>query len=146
MPIELVNEANRLGLPVLFCSFNSELKGLYTGGQEPAVIINDSIRTDIPLLRCVLAEEIGHHYTSVGFGFPSPYRINQTHLEIIRGENSAWRWAATRLIPTKKLIQSVRKGITDPWDLADHFRVVEPMIHFRLEIYKRRDIYDHTCV
>lgn len=140
MPFELINEANRLGVPVHFCSFNSGLKGFYTGGKNPAIIISESIRTNIPLVRCVIAEEIGHHYTSVGFGFPKPYKITQNHLGIIRGENSAWRWACDRLIPADKLLQAVRRGIVSIWDLAEHFRVVEEMVYYRLKVYEQMSL------
>ncbi|PTM58338.1 ImmA/IrrE family metallo-endopeptidase [Desmospora activa] len=140
MPFELIKEAKRLGVPVHFCPFNSELKGFYTGGRFPAICVNESIRTNVPLVRCVIAEEIGHYYTSVGFGFPRPYKIFQNQLEIIRGEDRAWRWACDRLLPVDKLQRAVRRGIYTPWDLAEHFRVVEEMVHFRLKVYKIKHV------
>ena len=59
----LENEAYKDGIDVISCDFDSSrIKGLYCNGT---IGINNSIYTTTEK-SCVLAEELGHHYTSIG--------------------------------------------------------------------------------
>lgn len=59
----LEDEASKAGIDVIDCKFNSDnIKGLYC---NETIGINTRIDTTTEKA-CVLAEELGHHYTSVG--------------------------------------------------------------------------------
>ena len=87
-----------------------------------------------PHFRCVLAEELGHHYTTVGSCLPRTYFHYRDRVEVSRAEYRALRWAAQWLMPLDKLAQALKRGIVEIWDLADYFYVTEDMAKFRLNL------------
>lgn len=54
---------------VEFYNFISPMKGIYIyeEGMPPIIGLDNSLRHDLVMLRCILAEELGHHFTSIGY-------------------------------------------------------------------------------
>ena len=109
------------------------LLGLYVRDSRGAAIILDSGLPANPRLeRCILAEELGHHFTvpvsSVFVALPSSTR-RTAHL---RDEARAVRWACDYLMPAREFLDATRRGISSIEDLADHFYVTKWMVHARL--------------
>ncbi|MGI5892483.1 MAG: ImmA/IrrE family metallo-endopeptidase [Bacillota bacterium] len=77
-----------------------------------------------------LAHEMGHCITGSFYNIYSKFDIRQKH------ENRADRWAIKRLVPLEQLIEAVKTGITETWDLAEYFEVTEQFITKAIEYYK----------
>ncbi len=71
-----------------------------------------------------LAHEIGHCMTGA---FYRPYSPLETRS---RCEYKANMWMIERLIPKKDMQQAFEKGITEVWELAEHFDVPEETVRF----------------
>lgn len=107
--------------------------GLYVRDERgPAIILDTSLPANPRLERCVMAEELGHHFTvpttSVFAAFPSA-TLRTSHL---RDEARALRWACDQLMPVDQFLQALREGVTSVEDLADYFFVTPWMVHQRL--------------
>lgn len=59
----------------------------------------------------MLAEELGHHFTSAGFGIPKQFYNYSERLVITGIEYKALRWAANYLIPENDLLDALRDCI-----------------------------------
>ena len=66
-----------------------------------------------------LAHELGHCETGSFYNIHAPCDVRQKH------ENRADKWAIKELIPEDELNKAVSHGITEIWDLAEHFGVTE---------------------
>ncbi|MBQ4561448.1 MAG: ImmA/IrrE family metallo-endopeptidase [Clostridia bacterium] len=71
-----------------------------------------------------LAHEIGHCMTGA---FYHPYSPLETRS---RCEYKANMWMIEMLIPKKDLLQAFENGITEVWELAEHFDVPEDTVRF----------------
>ena len=80
--------------------------------------------------RTHLAHELGHCMTGA---FYAPYEPRD-----LRGrrEYQADRWAVHTLIPWQNLCKALKNGITERWELAEHFCVTEEMIDRAWFIYQ----------
>lgn len=74
----------------------------------------------------VLAEELGHHFTSAG------NNINPTNyfdkLTIAKCENKALRWACNFLVPIDELIVALKKNLSNIHELSDELSVSEDIL------------------
>lgn len=84
------------------------------------------------LFRCVLAEELGHHYTSTGNSQPVKCSSYRQKMNISRSEYQARKWAALELIPLNMIKKALAAGITEVWELAEEFGVTEDVARFRM--------------
>ncbi|MCD8322375.1 MAG: hypothetical protein LUC89_05765 [Oscillospiraceae bacterium] len=60
----------------------------------------------------------------------SSYDLRQRH------ENRADKWAIKKLIPKDELEEIVAEGVTEPWELAEHFGVTEDFIRKAVRWYQ----------
>lgn len=136
MSLDLFELADDEGITIDFIEFSPPINGLYyaTDGLGPAIGIAKRIEHNQTLLRCVLAEELGHHFTSVGNHLPKECYNYADRLMINKIEYKAMKWAAMYLIPLDKLLNCIQDGIVSTWELADHFTVTEEMVLFRLKL------------
>lgn len=102
-------------------------KGLYADG----VI---SINKHLPHAEktCILAEELGHHFTSYGD------ILDQKKYENEKQELRARAWAAEMLLPLDKFISAFEYGCRDRFELAAFLEVTEEFISESVEYYKRK--------
>lgn len=137
MLMDLFSLAEDEGIIIEWWDFKPPLEAIYWAANDMPPIIglaNSLMYAPKAYFRCVFAEELGHHFTSVG------YRISRTHLryrdriEISRTEYRALRWAAQWLMPLDKLVQTLKQGIVRVCELADYFDVTEDMVIFRLSL------------
>ncbi len=135
--MELFQLAEREGIIIEWWDFEPPLEAVYWATPElPPVIGLANSLASVPraYFRCVLAEELGHHFTTVGSRVPRTYFHYRDRLEISRAEYRALKWAAKWLVPKDKLMQIYKKGIVEVWELAEHFNVTEQMVVFRLQL------------
>ena len=101
---ELQEEACKDGIDVIDYPFeNKRIKGLYCDGT---VAIRDNIDTTAEKA-CVLAEELGHHYTSVGNIIDMEYTGNR------KQERQARLWGYNRSIGLLGLFRAYEHGCKD---------------------------------
>lgn len=110
------------------------LGGLYVEipGLGPVINILNSIKNNKKEFTEVLAEEIGHYFTSIG---DSISKVNSytDKLNILRCENKANKWACEFLIREDELIDALNKNINCIHDLAEYLDVDVEILLKRLE-------------
>ncbi|MGE5585799.1 MAG: ImmA/IrrE family metallo-endopeptidase [Bacillota bacterium] len=134
MPYSLISLAYEEGIKVEYWDFEPPLEGVYwrKPGLPPVIGISRRLFDNRRHFRSVLAEELGHHFTTVGCYVPEVWLHYADRLNAGRAEYRAARWAAAYLIPADKLCETLSRGTTDVWELADRFEVDEPLVRLRL--------------
>lgn len=104
-------------------------KGLYC---DNVVWINRKMSTAEKL--SIVAEEIVHYKTSSG------NILDQDSIANIKQELQARRWAYEKVLPLDLVMQAIMSGLTEVYDLAEHFDVTEIFMRECLKHYKLLDI------
>lgn len=104
-------------------------KGLYC---DNVVWINRKMSTAEKL--SIVAEEIGHYKTSSG------NILEQDSIANIKQELQARRWAYEKVLPLDLVVQAITNGLTEVYDLAEHFDVTELFMRECLKHYRLLDI------
>lgn len=81
---------------------------------------------------CVLAEELGHHHTTVG------NILDQTDVSNCKQERLARLWAYNRQIGLSGIIQGYRAHCRSRYDLAEYLEVSEDFLQEALECYREK--------
>lgn len=82
-----------------------------------------------------LAHELGHCLYGGFYSSTTPLYTREKH------EYKANVWAVKFLVPWDELREAVHNGITEPWELAEHFSVTETFMNLALEYYLERKEY-----
>lgn len=101
-----------------------------------------AIRKDIPTLKeksCILAEELGHYYTSHGD------IIDQSAINNCRQEHRARLWAYNKQIGLIGIIRAYEHGCNSLYDMADYLDVTEDFLHDAI-IYYRGKYGEYTIL
>lgn len=124
---KLQDEACKDGIEVVDYPFESErIKGLYCDGT---IAIRDNIATTTEKA-CVLAEELGHHYTSVGNIIDMDSSSNR------KQERQARLWAYNKQIGLKGLVRAYEYGCTASHEIAEYLDVTEEALQECIEFYR----------
>ncbi len=114
------------------------LLGLYVcePGIPPTILLSLLLRDNARLRRCVMAEEVGHHETSVGDTVVRECVTYQDILNIRRVEVRARRWAVVHLIPEDELrtLMTSRAAVTYD-EAAARFEVVPAFMRLRMDMF-----------
>lgn len=129
----LQNEATLLNIEVEERMLKSRIKGLY---GESVIWINKGIKTQREKA-CVLAEELGHHHTTVGD------IIDQSKIANVKQEKLARNWAYKKLTPPGVFVQAYKEGCRTKYEIAEHLNVTEEFLEDSLKYYRAK--YG-TCV
>lgn len=103
------------------------LKGFYLDGS--IAIEKDLTSTE---KACVLAEELGHHYTTVGD------ILDQSIAENRKQEHRARVWAYRNAIDLTDIISAYKHGCRNRYELAEHLGITETFLTGAIEDYKAR--------
>lgn len=125
---ELLIEAEKQGIEILESDRIGKLKGLYI---DNIIVINPKIETSSEKL-CILAEEIGHHYKTIG------NILDQTDINNRKQEMLARRWAYEKLVSLNRLINGYKYGCQNRYELAEYLNVTEKFLEEALEYYKQK--------
>lgn len=125
----LEDQACKDGIEVINRTFDSNrIKGLYCDGT---VALNNNIDT-FREKACILAEELGHHYTSVG---------NILDLSIAQNrkqERQARLWAYNKQIGLRGLIRAYEHGCKNRHETADFLEVTEEFLEGAICEYREK--------
>ncbi|HHU63975.1 MAG TPA: ImmA/IrrE family metallo-endopeptidase [Clostridiales bacterium] len=115
---KLLCQATKEEIEVIDLPLQGKTKGLYCDG---VIALNKNISTTSEKT-CILAEELGHYYTSYG------NIINSTNINNRKQEIKAKRWAIKRLVSLKKLIKAYEAGCRNMYEMAEYIGVTEKFL------------------
>lgn len=81
---------------------------------------------------CVLAEELGHHHTSVG------NILDMTDIGNRKQERQARMWGYDKLIGLRRLIEAYEHGCHDRYELAEYLEVTDEYLQDCIECYREK--------
>ena len=123
----LEDEACRDGMEIVNCRFNSpRIKGLYC---DKTIGLNLDINTSAEKT-CVLAEELGHHHTSVGD------ILDMTDVSNRKQERQARLWGYNKLIGLTGIINAYEAGCQDRFEVAEYLGVTDEYLCDCLDTYR----------
>lgn len=105
----------------------SGLKGLYVNGR---IAINAKMSDTEKA--CVLAEELGHHYTSYG------NILDQSDTSNRKQELRARAWAYNKQIGLLGLIRAYEHGCRNRFEIAEYLEVTEEVLEECLIFYRNK--------
>ena len=93
-----------------------------------------AIREDmtIPEKTCALAEELGHHYTSVG------NILDMTSFANRKQERQARLWAYNKQIGLIGLVRAFEHGCQNRFEIAEYLEVTEEFLEECIECYRNK--------
>lgn len=124
----LLQEANDNNIEIIEFTFESDCKGMYVD-KTIAMSVKLNTRKE---KKCVLAEELGHHYTTIG---------NITDLKNVcnrKQELIARKWSYEKLMPLESLIKASFEGCSNLYELAEYLDVTEAFLKDALEYYQNK--------
>ena len=121
----LYNHADMENVQVIEYKFSNIIKGLYCDGT---IAINNKLNEVEKT--CILAEELGHHHTTVG------NIIDTSKFNNMKQEKAARKWAVNRLITIEDLIKASRSGCEYISDVADYLGVTDKFLLEAIEVFK----------
>ncbi|ASB87675.1 ImmA/IrrE family metallo-endopeptidase [Bacillus sonorensis] len=124
----LLSEATHLGIDTYEKQMPHRLKGLYS---KNVILINKNMETSYEKT-CILAEELGHYYTSSGD------IVDQDTIEKRRQEKIARTWAYEKLVPLSKIVQAHKEAIKNRYELAQYIEITEEFLDDAIKRYKEK--------
>lgn len=106
--------------------FKGNLHGLYVDGN---IALSDKLHTTTQK-SCVLAEELGHHYTSSG------HILDTSKAENARQERRARIWAYNSQMGFKGLIRAFEHGCQTQFEVAEFLEVTVAFLTEAVECYR----------
>ena len=126
---ELLNEAVDDGISVdEDFPFSGNTSGLYIDGN---IALSSKLDTSIEKA-CVLAEELGHHHTSVG------NIIDMTSVANRKQERQARFWAYNKQIGLIGLVRAFEHGCQNRFEIAEYLEVTEEFLEECIECYRNK--------
>lgn len=118
------------GIDVTDRKFGSErIKGLYCDGN---IVLNTNALKTTTEKTCVLAEELGHHYTTIG------NILDQQKVVNAKQELHARTWAYNECVGLIGIVKSFEAGCKSLYEMADYLEVTEDFLKDALESYRRK--------
>jgi len=111
-------------LPLTKCMSMQLDKDEYYIGIDPVYITSSADE------RVKLAHDVGHCVTGSFYNKYSPLDLRGKH------EYRADSWAIKKLIPLDELMNVIKHGCENVWELAEYFNVTEDFIHKTLTYYE----------
>lgn len=132
---QLQSEACEDGIEVIDYEFTSKrIKGLCCSGT---IAIRKDIETTTEKA-CILAEELGHHHTSVGD------ILDMSDVRNRKQERQARFWAYNKQIGLYGLVRAFERGCSTSHEIADYLEVTEEFLLDAIECY--RDKYGASVI
>lgn len=124
---ELQLQNDTLNIQEMCLSDVDGLKGFYVNGN--IAIERDMTSTE---KACVLAEELGHHYTTVG------NILDQSKAENRKQERRARLWAYQKAFDLIDLVSAYKHGCRNRYEIAEYLEVTESFLQEALDTYKEK--------
>lgn len=125
---DLLQEAEDNDIEVIEFIFKSDIKGLYS---DNCIAINKKIKTETEK-KCILCEELEHHYTTTG------NIIDLKPIQNRKQELIARKWSYEKLVPLKSIIKASYACCTNLYELAEYLDVTEEFLKEALNYYQSK--------
>lgn len=125
---DLLIKIEKEGIEYFENNYIGKMKGLYL---DNTITINTNLDTKVEK-RCVLAEELGHHYTSYG------NILDQSKVENKKQERRARAWAYDRLIGVIGLVNAYKHGCRNRYEVAEYLNVSERFLEDAINYYREK--------
>ena len=126
---ELQEKAFLDNVDIVELPFESDrIKGLYC---DSVIALNSNLSTSAEKA-CVLAEELGHHYTSSGDILDLSVVTNR------KQERRARLWAYNHIIGLRRLISAFEHGCHNRHEIASYLDVTEDFLTEALDCYREK--------
>ena len=106
----------------------SRLDGLYIDGN---IALSKNLKTSAER-SAVLAEELGHHYTTIG------NIIDQANPDNRKQERRARLWAYDKLIGLHGIIEAFEHGCRNRYEIAEYLDVTESFLLDTIAVYREK--------
>ncbi len=128
----LAEKAHQSNVTLLTHSLPPCIRGYYyaDSGMD-TITINRCLSTSCERC-CVLAEELGHHFTTPVDLFTASKTVQDKY------ERRARVWAADEVVPLHSLVDAWLAGVRTSWELADYLSVTEPFLCQALDYLRER--------
>ncbi|ENK0839158.1 ImmA/IrrE family metallo-endopeptidase [Clostridium botulinum] len=125
---KLLYEAESQGVEVIEMKFKGKCKGLY---GDNVIALNKNIET-LKEKRCILAEELGHHYTSSG------NILDNSNISNLKQEKRARNWGYEKLVGIIDIINAFNAGTKNRYEMAEYLEVTEDFLESSIQHYKEK--------
>lgn len=135
---QLFSVAETENIIIEHIKLNENIQGAYSSYEAmQLILINSAIVPGSSLYRSVLAEELGHHFTSVG-----NYAVSTYSGQLFTGkeENRALTWAADFMLDTVRFLQKA-VSFQSKNELLDYFKVEPFILDRKLAIMEHQKNY-----
>ena len=135
MSDDLLSLAHAEGIICRYVRLPAPFLGLYDARPEepPLILLHENLENNRRLLRCIFAEELGHHFTSSG-NLLAFARSDKIYVTLKQEKNAIW-WAVQHLVPISALTSAIQKGLILTNELAEHFNVTERFMGTSIRLY-----------
>ncbi len=135
---QLENEAYNEGLEIIDYEFSSRIKGIYSRPHSTIAINKKCTPRE---KKCVIVEELGHHYTSHGD------ILDQASLNNRKQERTARAWGYDKILKSENIIKTAIKEHSSYYDLALALDVTPEYLIEALKYYQnKKDIVDEVTI
>ena len=128
--LELYEIAEELGVEV----YTGNIPNCVSFSIPGYIALDYNLMENGSLERSAAAHELGHCARDAFYTKNDPFYIRK------RCENKADKWAIKKLIPKNELMEAVRHGITEPWELAECFNVTEQLMRKAIWYYQNGNL------
>ena len=122
----LLLEAEKSGVNVIEIDIGTTKK--YGRYFNNLIVINSNMNSSEKY--CVLSEELGHHYKTIGD------ISDQASMENRKQEVLARRWGYEKLVGIVDLVNALKHGCINKYEIADYLNITEEFLLEVLEYYK----------
>ena len=124
---KLLNYAAKQKVQTYELEMSKRFKGIY---EDNVILINKDLSSIEKA--CVLAEELGHYYTTHG------NILDQSKTENRKQEQRARNWACSRMVTLDKFIDAYKNDVSNIHEFAELVCVTEEFMQEALDYYRRR--------
>jgi hypothetical protein len=139
----LFNLAEQENIAITYDNIAKRFKtlGLYDNdGASRQIILHAGLKDCPRLHKCILSEELGHHFTSVGVSFYKAANCQFWKLNHIKTELRALKWSSFHLIPDERLLHAIHaERLREIEEFEEYFEVTPELLLFRLRYVKKPD-------
>jgi hypothetical protein len=132
----LLDEARLYRIEVKNATLPKRIKGLYFSDNNlpPVIALNKQCIEGMSEELCIMAEEIGHHFTSAGDLLSNS--IDKAI--IVKQEQIARKWAVKRIASLTDIINAYENGAQSLYEMAEYMDITEDFLCRAIELYRRK--------
>lgn len=132
----LQEEALQHDIEVKYASLPKRIKGLYCEASDisPVIAVNKHQIENSREETCIVAEELGHYYTSSG-----DLLDDAADKTVVRKqEMKARRWAAKKILSLNDIVKAFELGARTQQEFAEYLEVTEDFLCWAIECYRQK--------